>query len=110
MSTFVQDTKETPVLFRCDPYGPVKNEVTAVFPCEPAHLHGYYMTCYAHIGQHSSCDYGWYKKTRPATPKEYADLKQELESAPYGYQLKIYQRINSTLRNKFIAEQRRIAK
>lgn len=111
MSEFVQDTEETPVLFRVH-RAPVKHgaEITAVFPCEPATYTGYAMSCYAHVGQHGSCDYGWYQKTRPATPEEYAELKQELESAPYGYRLKIYQRINSTLREKFTAEQRRFAK
>jgi hypothetical protein len=47
------------------------------------------MTCYAHIGQHSSCDIGWLENTRAATEDEYASLKQELESAPFTYKLMI---------------------
>jgi hypothetical protein len=101
---FTQDTELTPVLFRREKDG----DITAVFPCEPANLQTMTMTCYAHIGQHSGCDYGWYLTTRPAKPAEYADLKAELESTPYGYRLKIYQRINRRLRNKFMAEVHRL--
>jgi len=61
------------------------------------------MSCFAHIGQHSACDLGWYNQTRPATPEEYADLKRELESAPYGYKLKIYHRMQ---RGAFLAARR----
>lgn len=102
---FQQDTEMTPVLFRVS-RAPVKNgdEVTAVFPCEPADLDKYTMSCYARVGQHSGCNYGWYLTTRPAKPEEYADLKQELESAPYGYRLKVYQRITSDMRNKLMHE------
>jgi hypothetical protein len=63
---------------------------------------------YAHIGQHSGCDYGWYLTTRPTKPAEYTDLKTELESAPYGYRLKVYQRMNRTLRNRFMTEVHRL--
>jgi hypothetical protein len=94
--TFAQDTNETPVLFRRsrrkEPEG-LAAEVTAVFPCEPSDYLGRAMTCYAHVGQHGSCNLGWYHTTRAATPEEYADLKRELESAPYGYRLKVYKRM-----------------
>ncbi len=109
MTEFKQDTNETPVLFRV--YRAPKShgdDVTAVFPCEPAALHDYSMTCYAHVGQHGACSHGWYNKTRPAKPEEYADLQRELESAPYGYKLKIYRRMTSALRTKFLAERRRL--
>lgn len=102
--TFKQDDEETPVLFRVHrspkKYG---NEVTAVFPCEPSDYSGYTMTCYAHVGQHGSCDFDWYYKTRAAKPEEYADLKRELESAPYGYRLKVYKRMAGHLRDKYRA-------
>lgn len=84
--TFEQDVDETRVLFRVDAGG----EVTAVFPDlqeEP-----YLWRCYAHIGQHGSCSRLWYYTTRPARPAEYEDLKSELESAPYGYRLKVIKR------------------
>lgn len=96
---FQQDTDVTPVLFRVHRKPKTHGgEVTAVFPCEPAAYDGHTMTCYAHVGQHGGCDLGWYYETRPALPDEYADLKAELESAPYGYRFKVYQRINRTLR------------
>lgn len=99
---FKQDTDLTPVLFRVHRAPKTHgDEVTAVFPCEPADYVGQLMSCYVHVGQHGSCDFGWYLKTRPARPEEYADLKAELESAPYGYRLKIYQRINRKLRETF---------
>lgn len=87
----------TPVLFRVDKHGPFKGNVTAVFPSEPADASGNMMTCFAHVGQHSGCSYGWYCTTRPATPAEYADLKRELESAPYRYKLRVCQRITRTM-------------
>jgi hypothetical protein len=107
--TFQPDTEITPVIFRI--HRDTKNhgvDVTAVFPCDPADLDGHKMTCYAHVGQHGSCDYGWYLETRPAFPEEYADLKQELESAPYGYRFKVYRRMDRSLRDRFNEEVRRL--
>jgi hypothetical protein len=101
--TFQQDADETPVLFRKR-----VNEVTAVFPCEPATYWGTDMTCYAHIGQHGACSVGWYVTTRAAKPHEYADLKRELDSAPYGYRLKVYQRMQPWMRSALQAEQARL--
>ena len=75
----------TPVLFRMSEGG-----VVAVFPTlygEPRCF-----SCYSHIGQHSSCSKEWYRTTKPATPKQYASLKRELEAAPYEYRLKIIKR------------------
>lgn len=99
----------TPVLFRVH-RSPVKYgaDVTAVFPCEPADYSGDAMSCYVHIGQHGQCSLAWYYETRPAKPEEYAELKAELESAPYCYRLKVYQRINRKLRDEFKAELQRL--
>lgn len=109
MEKFEPDTEETPVLFRIHRAPKTHgDEVTAVFPCEPADYQGYNMTCFASVGQHGSCGYEWYHRTRPAKPEEYADLKAELEAAPYGYRLKVYQRINSSLRERFLFESQRI--
>jgi hypothetical protein len=72
---FQQDAEVTPVIFRI--HRDTKNhgsEVTAIFPCDPADLDGHKMACYAHVGQHGSCNYGWYLETRPTFPEEYADL------------------------------------
>lgn len=87
-----QDESETPVVFRQERRK--DGHVTAVFPCEPFTTAGHTMSCYVHVGQHGECDRGWYNKTRPARPDEYADLRKELESAPYGYRLKVYQKIH----------------
>lgn len=45
--------------------------------------HGEYKTAYSHIGQHSACSPEYAKESRNATPEEYADLKEELESIGY---------------------------
>lgn len=46
---------------------------------------------YEHIGQHSGADYALcIRATRPARPKEYADLKRELQGI--GYKLRVRQR------------------
>ena len=103
---FRQDDHETPVIFRAD--RGKDPEITAVFPCEPHDLQGLSMSCYAHIGQHGGCCLEWYHKTRAAKPEEYADLKRELEAAPFGYRLKIYKRMTRQLREAFNAEARRL--
>ncbi len=64
--------------------------VTAVFP-EHEENNGN-VGCYAHVGQHSACSRSWYYTTRPATEAEYADLKHEIESAPYHYELRVMKR------------------
>lgn len=101
--TFTPDADETPVVFRKsrikEPEGRAA-EITAVFPCEPSDYQGYNMSCYAHIGQHGGCSQGWYRTTRAAKPEEYADLKQELESGPYGYRLKVYSRIQPWMNDR----------
>lgn len=74
-------TDKTIVLFRAEKHGNFKGDVTAVFPCIPGSSE-HDMSCYVHIGQHSSCTMEWYYTTRPARPEEYADLKTELEN--YG--------------------------
>lgn len=68
-------------------------EVTAVFPTECG-TNRYDMTCYAHVGQHGTCDSGWYNATRKAKPDEYADLLAELRQiyAP-EYKLVVKQKI-----------------
>lgn len=75
---------DTVVLFRKSVDG--FNDVTAVFPFEEAIRNQPYMGCYGHVGQHSSCHLDWVTETTvAATPEEYADLKRELESAPFNY-------------------------
>lgn len=76
----------TPVIFRKDIFG-----VTAVFPTL-AGTNAHDMTCYARIGQHSSCSKAWYNTTKPACASEFADLLNELEQIGYD-DLKIVKRI-----------------
>lgn len=82
---------QTPVMFRIDKYGTHK-EVTAVFPYEEGPIgKPWERVCYAHVGQHGACHWGWVlHKTRPATPDEYTPLQHELESI--GYTLRIVKR------------------
>jgi hypothetical protein len=89
----------TPVLFRAERSGELKGLVTAVFPTMPADAHGYQMTCYAHVGQHSGCSFEWFYGTRPATPAEYADLLTELKSIGYD-DLKVCKRITRNMRDE----------
>ena len=44
-------------------------------------------TCYAHVGQHSSCSIEYAKASIKATPEQYRDLLNELVSI--GYDLKV---------------------
>ena len=79
------------VIFRFDKSA---QEVVAVFPyLAPS---GNYMTCYSHVGQHSGCSLDWYRRTRPATPEQYAPLLAELrgiyETGPDAVRLVIAKR------------------
>lgn len=80
----------TRVLFRVS-----EDEVTAVFPDDSWSEGGKTVyTCYAHIGQHGSCDRGWYNtKTRAASESEYRDLLAELKLIGYD-DLRVMKRWN----------------
>lgn len=70
--------EKLPIIFRTQKAGDFKGEVTAVFPTIPG-TSGYDVTCYAHIGQHSTGSLEWMRNdTRPATDAERADLLAEL--------------------------------
>ena len=106
-----QDKEFTPVLFRTEKAGYCKGDVTAVFFMECAeHGNSDRMTCYAHVGQHGSCDAGWLRLTRRATFAEYDALRLELESPPYNYRLTVYRRIPHTARQKRIDQIKAIDK
>jgi len=81
--TPVNDCEElkTVVLFRTERHGPFAGDVTAVFPGIPGRLNLW--TCYAHVGQHSSCSPEWVRRTRNARPAEYASLLKELHAIGY---------------------------
>lgn len=74
----------TQVKFR---YHKGNKDLYAFFPRLKYDDKGFYKTSYSHIGQHSACHVEYEKESRPATPEEYASLKEELESI--GYELKI---------------------
>ena len=65
-------------------------DIIAFLPDDPAN-YGYCMA-YEHVGQHGEADYyGLLDITVPATPEEYQDLLEELQSI--GYDLKVYRRL-----------------
>ena len=66
----------------------VENDLFAYFPDMNHDLQGAMKTCYSHIGQHSACNPGYAKESRPATPEEYKDLYTELTDL-VGYDLEI---------------------
>ena len=74
------------VIFRIFPQG----DIIALFPEIPWNQWGD-ITSYQHIGQHGPAEYDYcIKISKPATPKQYAELKRELISL--GYQLDIKKR------------------
>lgn len=96
---YMDQAFQTPVIFR--KWKPRKEfdepggDIIALFPADPGTRDVYTCSSYEHVGQHGSADpYGVMQATVPAKPEEYADLKAELESYPYGYNFKIYHRLS----------------
>ncbi len=78
------ETEKTAIIFRMEKAGKFK-QCVAFFPLEPATNDGWNVTCYAHIGQHSSaCPHYARNSTRPAMAKESASLKRELRGRGYN--------------------------
>ena len=80
-----------PVMFRTGWSGPGNQKNDTVFAMFPS-LKGVdtpgSVTCYQHVGQHSSGDFSTcMRATRPAKPAEYAALRRELERI--GYRLRV---------------------
>jgi len=70
-----------------------EGDIIALFPEVKWDRQGLFCSSYQHIGQHGSADYqGVVSITTLATPEEYRELKEELESI--GYTLKIRKRWN----------------
>ena len=105
--TYTALVQLTPVMFRMGKRRG-ESEVTAVFPTLPGDTRGLMMVCYAHVGQHSACSTEWLATTRQATVAEYADLKRELESAPYHYHFKVYARMQRAFDDARRASVRRL--
>lgn len=92
---FLMKVQTVPVIFRRWPKRE-GGEVIAIFPTlvetqypnrPPACL------AYQHTGQHGGCDVFIVDRTTLVRdPAEYADLKRELESAPYFYKLRVVQK------------------
>ena len=83
----IQDTYKTKVVFRKFPDG----EIIALFPELHNYMESWLIESYIHIGQHGAASYHVVSETKLATPNEYADLKDELESI--GYNLDVRKKI-----------------
>ena len=82
------NNEKTKVLFRIYP----ENDVIAIFPDELGGMSPTTCQSYQHVGQHGACDpHLVVSMTLPATPYEYAPLKEELERI--GYNLEITHRL-----------------
>jgi len=79
-----KDTIKTKVIFRKFSDG----QIIALFPEMPE---GYLIGSYMHVGQHSPASKGIVQTTKLASPEEYEDLFNELESI--GYDLQIVKKI-----------------
>jgi hypothetical protein len=90
--TNTPQTSQTLVIFRKFAEG----DVIALFPYDPVTSDPYMCDSYMRYGQHGSADpQGLIHVTKPATETEYAELKTELESAPYKYNLRVVKRLPS---------------
>ena len=84
-----KDTKITDITFRKFKDG----QVIALMPHEVDDMLGN-VNCYMHVGQHSTADYNHIiATTKLATPREYADLLNELEKG-FGYNIKVVSKRN----------------
>lgn len=98
-----KDDYKTDVMFRKDITKNFKGEIFAVFPNNPDTYEGN-VTTYQHVGQHSTGDYQvCLQQSKPATAKESADLKREMEGI--GYDLNVVCRQN---REKYLKELQKI--
>jgi hypothetical protein len=87
----VEEDERTPVIFRKWPKSK-GGGIIALFPYNPGNSE-YNCDSYEHVGGHGTASLDPIHRTKPAKPEEYADLKKELESAPYFYNLKVIERV-----------------
>lgn len=103
---------ELPIVFRkhfirseCSGTGRGYWEVTAFFPTLAAESSNWYaITCYAHIGQHSAADTGFFQAGKKVKPEEYSELLDEIRDRyesdeDFPVTLKVYQRAASWMRD-----------
>jgi len=88
-----KDNYKTDIIFRVDNNRNfIGSPVFALFPHEVSTLNGL-VNCYQHVGQHSSAEYRHcIANSKPATPEEYKDLKEEMESI--GYDINVVKKQN----------------
>lgn len=87
-----RDKYKTDVMFRIDKSKDFKGTIFAILPHNAFDPKGY-ITIYQHVGQHSARDYNHCLKTsKPAKKSEYKDLKKEMES--FGYNFNVVRRQN----------------
>jgi hypothetical protein len=88
-----KDKYKTDVIFRVDNSKDWKGTVYALMPHDCCDHQGHVST-YQHVGQHSGAEYRHcIAKSRPATPKEYKDLKREMEQG-HGYNFNVVKKQN----------------
>lgn len=72
---------------------PDQDTPIAFFPCSRSRSVSYdEIMCYEHVGQHSVANLDYFTECRPATPEQYAPLKNELEQL-IGYDLAVLNEI-----------------
>lgn len=87
-----KDKEKTKVIFRKKYWKDTGEwDVEAYFPGASANRGCVRM--YAHDGQHGEADLDHYRSTKPAKPREYSDLKKELERF-FGYRFKVVKKIS----------------
>ena len=87
------DVFKTKVVFKMVPEAPGCSRACIAFLLDVPTSAGIHIMTYMHVGQHSEAYTGFYYELKPATPDEYADLKEELEST--GYELEILKKCNA---------------
>jgi len=85
------DVTKTKVLFLVNEKDPKNPDLFAYFPEENYDNRGNLKVGYSHVGQHGGVDPRYAKESRLATPEEYQNLKTELESIGYNFDV-----LNST--------------
>ena len=89
----MKDKTKTEMMFRKEKSGDFKGVIFVIMPYELADIMGNVMS-YQTVGQHSAVTYDIaMKHSVPAKPKEFKELKKELEDF-YDYNIKIIHRRN----------------
>jgi hypothetical protein len=102
-----QDTQKTRVLFLIErDYDEnnkeqfVENHIVAMFPEIDEGRNR--VSCYAHVGQHSAGCMEYFNECIKATPEQYKDLREELESI--GYNLHVLNEDQKALEDIYFSE------